>query len=170
MPFNERVNFVFNSASDKWNFLSISECNSVIELAEADASCWREELAPQGPHDNVFKKYSMFTIDRNSKDPAIAWLPQQFNDKLAELNRAVWKFDIDDISDVSVLRYGPDDRLEQHWDLGEGAWDRKLTMLVQLSAPDSYDGGSLEFGSYQAPSPRARKVRCWSFRHGYRTG
>lgn len=58
----------------------------------------------------------------------------------------MWKFDIDDISDVFVLRYGPEDRLEQHWDLGEGAWDRKLTMLVQLSAADSYDGGSLEFG------------------------
>lgn len=86
MPSNERVNFVFNSASEKWNLLSAGECNSVIELAEADAARWHKQLATHGRDGDVFKKYSMFIIDRNSEDPAIAWLPQRFKDKLADLN------------------------------------------------------------------------------------
>ena len=32
MPFNERVNFVFNSASDKWNFPTVTNADNGLYL------------------------------------------------------------------------------------------------------------------------------------------
>ena len=145
MP-NDRVNIAFNG-SNGTRFLSADECQTVIALAEADSSYWSREFKRRSADvDDVFKTYSIFVVDKDSADNKIGWLPRRFKDKITSLNPQIWDFDIDDISDIFILRYGVNDKFEQHIDLGEGYWDRKLSMLVQLSAPDSYQGGSLEFG------------------------
>ncbi len=42
--------------------------------------------------------------------------------------------------------YGPGERFDWHMDLGPGPTSaRKLSMTVQLSPPDDYAGGDLEF-------------------------
>jgi len=144
---NDRVNVAFNSSNERARFLSAEECEAVIRLAEAQSSGWARELKTRSADaDEVFKTYSVFVIDGNSKDKDIGWLPRRFKRRIRSLNREIWDFDIDRISDVFVLRYGVDDKFEQHIDLGDGHWDRKLSMLVQLSASDAYQGGTLEFG------------------------
>jgi PKHD-type hydroxylase len=144
---NDKVNVAFNSSNDHSRLFSADECEAIIALAEADVSGWAREYRTKSAdtHD-VFKTYSTFVIDKGTNDGNIAWAPRRFQDKIVSLNRQIWNFDIDDISDVFVLRYGVNDRFEQHIDLGPGYWDRKLSMLVQLSAADSYEGGAVEFG------------------------
>ena len=143
---NDRINVAFNSSSDRTRLLSPAECETIIALAEADSSSWAREFKTKPTDAAVFKVYSIFAIDKDSNDKNIDWLPRRFRDRITLLNSQIWNFDIDDISDVFVLRYGVDDRFEQHMDMGDGYWDRKLSMLVQLSAADSYEGGALEFG------------------------
>ena len=144
---NNRINVAFNSASDRAKLLSADECEAVIRWAKAHAADWtRECKTVSADVDDVFKMYSIIGISHDSKDKDVGWLPRRFADKLTSMNPDIWDFDIDEMSDVFILRYGVNDHFDLHMDLGEGYWDRKLSMLVQLSAPDSYEGGALEFG------------------------
>lgn len=53
---------------------------------------------------------------------------------------------------MKVIRYATGDHYTWHSDLGGGdASDRKLSVTVQLSKPDSYRGGELEL--LAGPSP-----------------
>jgi PKHD-type hydroxylase len=153
---NDRINAAFNSSNDRARLLSPEECESVIGLAEADSSGWAREFKT-GPIDaSVFKAYSMFIIKKDSTDKNINWFPHRLRERATALNSQIWDFAIDDISDVFVLRYGVADQFQKHMDLGDGYLDRKLSMLVQLSAADSYEGGALQFG-FAPPAVASRE-------------
>jgi PKHD-type hydroxylase len=64
-----------------------------------------------------------------------------------DANRRWWRLDIDSYQ-YKVLRYRPGHYAPVHTDMFPGSMRRKLTLVVQLSEPDAYDGGDLEVQGY----------------------
>lgn len=92
--------------------------------------------------------------------PAGAWLMEQLIGTVAEANRSSFGFDISEFSEsAQIARYSAERQghFDWHSDIGAGALaaTRKLTIVVQLSDPDAYEGGVLELRAdsnvHQAP-------------------
>ncbi len=81
--------------------------------------------------------------------PDAAWVMDQVVRIIAEANREAFRFDLDEFAEsaqVASYEAAREGHFDWHSDIGDGplARKRKLTMVVQLSAPDSYEGGRLE--------------------------
>lgn len=91
------------------------------------------------------RRATVATVDRHRSEidwltTRIAWLSSWANTHLYEF--AVTGLD----EDFQLLRYETGDFFTWHLDCGSGAEStRKLSMSIQLSAPEDYDGGRLEF-------------------------
>lgn len=82
-------------------------------------------------------------------DEKTAWMFQRLQQLTEQVNRS-YQFDLRGFFEgVQVARYGGGGgHYGWHMDLGTGPFSaRKLTLSVQLSDPDSYEGGELEFTS-----------------------
>ena len=72
-------------------------------------------------------------------------------------NQFKWQFEIDFFEAIQLAKYDEGMHYDWHHDLGGGnAGNRKLSVSVQLSAPDSYEGGDLvlEMGENHFTAPR----------------
>jgi PKHD-type hydroxylase len=78
-------------------------------------------------------------------------LPKVLMDYADNANRSMFGFDIRAVYDVQLAEYRAEDGAHFGWHvdslppLSTGvAFDRKLTVVVQLTAPTEYEGGNLE--------------------------
>jgi PKHD-type hydroxylase len=81
--------------------------------------------------------------------PETDWVMERIIDIVRTANRDVFGFDVTEFAESpQVARYGAERQghFDWHSDIGEGrlAERRKLTIVVQLSDPDAYDGGELD--------------------------
>lgn len=81
--------------------------------------------------------------------PDAGWVMDRIVRLVAEANREAFRFDLDEFAEsAQVATYGADreGHFDWHADIGDGplAAKRKLTMVIQLSPPEDYDGGQLE--------------------------
>lgn len=83
-------------------------------------------------------------------------------DYVALANRACFGFDLAEFYEFQLFRYKAENQgyYQEHQDvLWVGRpFHRKLSLTVQLSGPDDYDGGEFVFAEY-IPQPPAEKVR-----------
>ncbi len=126
------------------NFLSVEECSKVIEMGKGmpieDGSIGQRSSSQMHLHSRYSKikwvGYSTETV----------WLFEKIYDAIMIAN-CNYKFDIDDeIMTLQLAEYTVGGHYVWHSDVGKGASSyRKLSMTVQLSDPDDYNGGDLEF-------------------------
>lgn len=65
-----------------------------------------------------------------------------------------WRYALTALETVQLTTYHPGDTHGWHMDtLSHGDLVRKLTVVVQLDAPDAYDGGDLELLTFGVPDP-----------------
>ena len=81
--------------------------------------------------------------------PAAAWVLPAMITAVAAANRQAFNFDLTDFGESpQVARYAAAgaDHFDWHADIGAGVWAarRKLTIVVQLSDPTDYAGGTLQ--------------------------
>jgi len=145
---NSRIDVAFNSSSERTRLLSAAECEAVMAFAEAHPARWEKVLQP-----NV--TYNQFAVDP-SADHDLDWLLEKLRTTVMFLNDRLWRFEVSDIGPVVILRYEVGDQFGLHIDFGRGYLDRKISMVVQLSPPDAYEGGVLEFG-LSPPATAARE-------------
>ena len=106
------------------------------------------------------------------RDSNIKWIPQNEDwfwlyEKLAnmasEANNSLWKFDLHQIPEmIQYTEYkAPAGHYNWHADIGPGLLSkRKVSITVQLSEPDEYEGGDLELfrgGSMNGPFVKAER-------------
>ncbi len=91
------------------------------------------------------------------------WVMDRMMAVVAQSNRENFAFDLSDFGESpQVARYGAEraGHFDWHSDIGAGTWaaKRKLTIVVQLSDPADYQGGTLELrpDSNVAEAPRSR--------------
>ncbi len=87
-----------------------------------------------------------------NNDPASKWLYETLVALVVPINFQVFGFEIEGIESLQYTIYDEGgDHYGWHMDgvtgaaLGKGGKSRKLSLSIQLSAPDSYEGGDLEF-------------------------
>lgn len=128
------------------SFLTIDECNKVIELGKAlpvvEGSVTSATDASRIMHLHT----------RSSKikwlafSPDTAWIFEKMRDAINIAN-GKYRFDLDDdFVSLQLAEYSVGGHYVWHSDVGAGDTSfRKLSLTVQLSSPDDYNGGELEF-------------------------
>jgi PKHD-type hydroxylase len=98
------------------------------------------------------------SIDKKIRSSSIKWVPQneewlwlyeKMMNMAVEANNALWHFDLFSIQDsIQYTEYyaTEDGHYGWHQDIGPG-WlsNRKVSITVQLAAPDEYEGGNLDY-------------------------
>ena len=92
------------------------------------------------------------------------WLYEKLSDYAVQANFALWNFDLHAIPEqIQYTEYYATEKGHYDWhaDIGPGLLSkRKISITVQLSEPDSYEGGDLELftgGSMKGPFPTAKR-------------
>ena len=90
------------------------------------------------------------------------WLYEKLSDYAVQANNALWNFDLHAIPEqIQYTEYYATENGHYDWhaDIGPDLLSkRKISITVQLSEPDEYEGGDLELfkgGSMEGPFPKA---------------
>ncbi|MCL4798256.1 MAG: 2OG-Fe(II) oxygenase [Burkholderiales bacterium] len=131
--------------------LTAEECDRVIALGEAaHAEAGRVEDGPS--------RYRVSRIAWLAPSPDTEWLFHRLAVLFAEANR---HYGLELVGFVDALQYtvyGAGQHFDWHLDLGPGSTSaRKLSMSIQLSHPDDYAGGGLEFVSVPLRAEASRR-------------
>ncbi|MBU2533218.1 MAG: 2OG-Fe(II) oxygenase [Alphaproteobacteria bacterium] len=121
-----------------------SECQRII--ATARAGQFQDAALVGGTHDDDTRRSRNYWLDDDGDG---AWIFRRLLDAIAAENRNHFQFDLTDFLErMQVAWYGAETGgfFGWHTDCGGGriAAQRKLTIVVQLSNADDYEGGSLE--------------------------
>lgn len=73
------------------------------------------------------------------------WLYELISSRVAQYNQFGYEFDVAGIyQDFQLIKYEEGDHYDWHLDIGPGlASYRKLSVVIQLSSPEDYEGGEL---------------------------
>ena len=121
--------------------LTPDECDMVI--AAAAAGQMRRAGLVGSAQDVAVRRADIIWVDDLA---GLAWVMDRMVSVVAQANREGFAFDVQGFDEsAQVARYDVGAHFDWHADVGVGvaAARRKLTVVVQLSAPD-YDGGVLE--------------------------
>jgi PKHD-type hydroxylase len=108
--------------------------------------------------------------DTKIRDSRVRWLPPADDTRflydlaietMDQANRARWHFDLVGFTDsLQFTEYLPGCHYVWHIDLGAGLFStRKLSLVVQLSEPDSYRGGDFEVMGQSPDAERSVSLR-----------
>jgi len=135
--------------------ISTETCNSMVE-----------SLCVIEPQDGKIFSTNQDSDFRKSK---IRWVHNQpaikqfLYEKICEANRNAFNFDVENYCQIQFTEYSSEygGCYSWHHDVDwndNKAFDRKLSIVVQLTDHKSYEGGNLEFDEVQGPQPlRLRK-------------
>lgn len=146
-----------HSVSDAF---SSGQCARILEAVAAAPS--RDAGLVRQARDHNLRRADLVWLDDVDGS---AWVMDHIIQIVRVANRDVFDFDITDFAESpQVARYGAEREGHFGWhsDIGEGrlAERRKLTIVVQLSDPQTYVGGDLEVmpGANVISADRARGV------------
>jgi PKHD-type hydroxylase len=121
--------------------LSDEDCDKIIELGKTqkqeDATIFRNV---SGNADDVRKSKVSWIID--------PWLNDYQNYFFKVANANAFGFVADLLPDAQFTTYNEGDHYTWHYDVNweaDRGYDRKLSMVIQLSDPKDYEGGIFEF-------------------------
>lgn len=111
---------------------------------------WRDDdtvkatLSGDATYDDKLRKSSVMGIE---PEPRHEWLYQKLEQVAYGANHERYHFDMTGFGEaLQLTRYGVGDFFDWHMDFGaREIAHRKLSITVQLSDPDDYEGGDLEF-------------------------
>lgn len=140
------------------SLFSESEAGDVIRLA-ADAGTAQATLVGGAMHHNIRRAKIAWLDDEGSG----RWVMQRIVDAVAEANRETFRFALDGFEEkLQVATYDERDRghFDWHTDTGGGplAARRKLTVVAQLSPPESHEGGELQLNPAGQPFAASRRT------------
>lgn len=81
-----------------------------------------------------------------------------------QANRVAFGFDVQPVGDIQYTEYNAENEghydwhHDIHWNQ-DTAFDRKLSVTVQLSSPEHYEGGDFEFSEVEMPDQADAKQR-----------
>lgn len=150
-----------NSIWQMWaRDISPTTCNKIIQECEQLPS---KEAAVGGQSVNAVDSKVRKSEIHWAGD--IQWIKDLIYGYAATANRNAFGFDINYLQDVQFTIYKGSDEghYDWHYDTfwaGENAYDRKISVIIQLSNPSDYEGGEfLLEPQYEQPNPTDLKQR-----------
>lgn len=147
IPTVKRQDFNYEFVDYTWfkNFLNPQECEQV-------KSAWKDENmieAIVGNSEVKEKKLELRKSSINFLQPGKDndWIYDRLGQACIQVNSNRFKFDIKGFqTDLQLAKYENGGFFDWHMDFGSGdISNRKLSISVQLSDPDEYEGGNLQF-------------------------
>jgi PKHD-type hydroxylase len=123
--------------------------------------------AGTGSENNQDKSIRSSSVKWIPKDKEWEWLYDKMMAMIIEANNAIWNFDLYTIlDDIQYTEYHATNNGHYNWhqDIGPGPLStRKVSITVQLSGPDEYEGGDLQYWRGGSPdcteqAPRGKGV------------
>lgn len=149
MPHNHKMTHTFDQpTNDPQNYYWFSEGFNKLELQKIYEDTDKlpiQKATTFSDNDNSVRSSSVKWIP---KTPEWEWLYQRLMDYATEANNALWGFDL--ISAPELIQYteyydSANGHYDWHQDIGPGIGSlRKVSITVQLSDTDEYEGGDLE--------------------------
>ena len=129
--------------------LSDDECDNIIEI------CQNECIMQDG---TVFSSND-YQPDKSIRDSKIGWTNNTYIKSLIEYyskeaNRNAFNVDANYVPPVQYGEYYKENFYSWHHDINwesQAAYDRKISVVIQLSNPDEYEGGDFQFKHIQTP-------------------
>jgi PKHD-type hydroxylase len=121
-------------------FLTQAECESIVQGHEACAFS-------RGAMSLALEDVRECDVCWLTLNNSTSWLYDRIIQFVTNINRQTYNFKIDHQGDeLQLTRYRQNDYIDWHPDCGiGGASTRKLAITIQLSSPEDYCGGQLEF-------------------------
>lgn len=136
------------SPRDLSNFYYYSGAFSAEEIASIDALTARLPLSSGTVGTDVDLTYRVSQVKWIPMTADTAFLYQRVAKLAMEANAKMWRFALSSFKeDAQYTEYDSacNGHYDWHMDLGSAAPTRKLSVSLQLSEPDAYAGGELEF-------------------------
>jgi PKHD-type hydroxylase len=126
------------------------ECRQIISFVEEQYEPGR--IGPNGEVDGVIRNSQMAFIEPT---PQNQFVFRRLTDVVVELNERYFRFDLYGFMEgLQISRY--DGSQHYSWHIDSGIAPRKLSLSVQLSDPDDYEGGDVELMLSQDPTAVSR--------------
>ena len=128
------------------SFFNNEECDRIINNALENSSI--ESYLSDGIVDNSIRKNRVIFLP--SHDDRYRWIFEKITQCTINLNRQFWNFDLSFLETLQFTIYNQEqDFYSAHMDTTHNVPEqRKLSLIVQLSDPDSYIGSDLQLHSY----------------------
>jgi len=128
----------YDSHSYVYNLFTTQECKSIIEIGLNNLS--PAKLANKTIQPDI-RKSDINHIRPNDENK---WIFQRITDGVLSINKEIFNFDLEVFPELQFTRYvSPDGKYDKHIDIGATYARRKLSITVQLSESDVYEGGEL---------------------------
>ncbi len=130
------------------NVVTPDECRRLVQLSA-------DRPASEGVTGRPVEGLRDSTVRWLYPDQQSAWFFQRLERVLADVNRD-YRFDLKGFYEgAQIATYEPGGHYGWHTDIGPGlSSTRKLSMSLQLSEPEDYDGGELEFRASSTLAPK----------------
>ena len=146
IPTIKKQEYNYEFADYAWlkNFFSEKEVEQIRNL-------WNAELAKEAEVNLAGKAYTRDEMRKSQvmwiKTGANDWIYNKLGEACQQINLNRYKFDIAGFqTELQLANYEGEGFFEWHMDFGAGdISNRKLSITVQLSSPDEYEGGELQF-------------------------
>jgi len=151
----ERALPPFQIVATATGLLSDPEMDQLI--ADHEPLLTQGRLGTGRPNPNI-RRSQIVLIDKTGK---YQWLYDRFWQAAQALNERFFCVDISGIEgNIQIARYDSSDQgfYDWHTDFGDVAPQRKISISVQLSRPEDYEGGELEL-IFRNPPARMAKSR-----------
>lgn len=130
-----------------------------LERIEQMTSNLEFEDAATGQEGAKVSDYRKSRIKWCPQNQEWSWVYEKLRDMIVGANNVMWKFDLTHMREqIQYTEYYGNNEggYEWHMDCGEGVQNqRKISVTVQLSHPDEYVGGDLQFNlGQQMTAPR----------------
>lgn len=135
---NDRVMMIASKAG----FLTAEECDAIIKTGTDQATV----AGSLGGDDeiNVSTRRSDVTYLNHNEENE--WLYDRLGREIQQVNAEAYGYHLSGIEAIQLATYEEGDFYDWHTDLGQGDNStRKLSLSIQLTASEDYDGGELEF-------------------------
>jgi PKHD-type hydroxylase len=136
-------------------FLSQTECDDLLRFGLAVPG--RPAITGDGRGARVAHRRTSVVHEIYPSDDT-RWIFEKLEAALTQINQQQYHFDLIGLLEgAQIYEYPSGGFLDWHRDVGMGYMsNRKISMTLQLSGGDDYEGGDLEFMDYTQKAPRGR--------------
>ena len=123
-------------------FFSPEQCDAIIDACEKPL--WLQGEVNNGQIDKKLRNVRQQGLMMNEE----GWPHTRILELMKQANEARFKFNVSGFMNYDapmIMEYSKGCHYDWHIDVGKAVPNRKLSYTIQLSKPDDYEGGDLEF-------------------------
>jgi PKHD-type hydroxylase len=146
-------------------FASAFTPSEIIKIREIGDKYPKQAAATGSDDDSTVSEYRISDIAWIEENEETSWIYEKLSNYARIANKEMWGFDIWGYQDLLqyTTYYGDGGHYDWHADLGPGLSNRKLSVVLQLSDPEEYEGGELQMnlGSNIVSVPKQLGLVCF---------